>query len=122
MSAPGLTPDQAVDVRLAREALAASEADKSLGSDLKHRAKLEYHTGQLLELVAELTGGRAGEQLATMLSALADAEKLRLREGLAFCHACQEHPAGLCDDHAADLDAAAAYSDMAAQLGGAEED
>jgi hypothetical protein len=51
-----LDPSQAVDVRLAREALAASLADKNLGRDLEHRAKLEYHVWKLLELVAELTG------------------------------------------------------------------
>lgn len=52
-----LTPDQAVEVRLAREALEASVADSSLGRDLEHRANLEFHADRLLRLVAELTGG-----------------------------------------------------------------
>jgi hypothetical protein len=52
-----LTRDQAVDVRLAREALQASLSDKTEGNDLRHRATLEYHAGRLLALVDELTGG-----------------------------------------------------------------
>lgn len=53
-----LTADQAADVRLARQALADSEADTGPAHDLKHRASLEYHVAQLLEIIT----GQHGNQ------------------------------------------------------------
>jgi hypothetical protein len=60
-------------------------------------------------------------QLATVLTALADAETYRMREAAGFCGTCETHPAGACEDHLDDVDAAQAYSDLAGELeGGAE--
>ena len=55
-------------------------------------------------------------QAATVLGALEDAETARRRCAEAFCHDCNEHPAGACEDHLSDLDAAQQYHELAARL------
>ena len=57
----------------------------------------------------------AGDQLAILGQALADAIEYRQPAGL--CADCDDHPAGLCTPHAADLDRADAYAALARQLG-----
>jgi hypothetical protein len=47
--------------------------------------------------------------------ALADA--IQFRDASGFCPLCEAHPAGLCDDHAADLDLTDAYLALARELG-----
>ena len=47
--------------------------------------------------------------------ALADAIACRTPDS--FCTGCEDHPAGLCDDHAADLDLADAYLALGRGLG-----
>jgi hypothetical protein len=56
---------------------------------------------------------------ATVLDALAAAAEYRRYRTSLTCQACAEHPAELCEDHQADLDAAEAYEDLTARLGGA---
>jgi hypothetical protein len=57
----------------------------------------------------------AGDQLAILGQALADAIEYRQPAGL--CADCDDHPAGLCEPHAADLDRADDYAALARQLG-----
>jgi hypothetical protein len=52
----------------------------------------------------------------TIRQALADAEAYRRERARAYCHDCKRHPAGACEDHLNDLDAADAYRDLAAEL------
>ena len=47
--------------------------------------------------------------------ALADAIACRTPDS--FCTGCEDHPAGLCDDHAADLDLTDAYLALGRELG-----
>jgi hypothetical protein len=55
-------------------------------------------------------------EAATIAKALADAEAYRREQGGQLCTDCSGHPAGLCEDHAGDLDAADEYQDLAAEL------
>ncbi len=59
----------------------------------------------------------AGQEVI-VAEALADAEKYRRDRAEAWCSDCQSHPAGSCEDHVDDLDAADAYRDLAAGLAG----
>jgi hypothetical protein len=52
---------------------------------------------------------------ALLGQALADA--IAFREPAGICPACDVHPAGLCDDHAGDLDTTDAYLALARELG-----
>ena len=54
-------------------------------------------------------------QLATL--GLARADAIAYRQPGGECTRCDEHPAGLCADHAADLDRAEDYAELAAGLG-----
>ena len=55
--------------------------------------------------------------MATVLDALDVAAEYReYRAGLT-CDACATHPAELCDDHRADLDAADTYRQVAREIG-----
>jgi hypothetical protein len=56
-----------------------------------------------------------GNHLAILGQALADAIEYRQPSGI--CADCDDHPAGLCTPHAADLDRADDYADLARQLG-----
>jgi hypothetical protein len=55
------------------------------------------------------------DQAEVLASALSDAIAYRTPEG--FCADCEAHPAGLCLDHAADLDLTDAYLALARELG-----
>ncbi len=55
-------------------------------------------------------------QLETVLDALDDAVELRHGIGGRECADCDAHPAGLCEDHAADLGRADRYAATARQL------
>ncbi len=61
----------------------------------------------------------APAELGTVLDGLAVAAEYRRYRASLTCQACAEHPAELCEDHQADLDAAEAYEDLAARIGGA---
>jgi hypothetical protein len=54
-------------------------------------------------------------QLEILGQALADA--ITYRDPSGACADCDAHPAGLCKDHAADLDRTDAYLELAGQLG-----
>jgi hypothetical protein len=58
---------------------------------------------------------RPAGQLAALGQALADA--ISYREPSGFCADCEASPAGLCDDHAGDLDKTDAYLALARDLG-----
>ena len=79
--------------------------------------------GELLARVAEtcvLPDGAAllaPADLLVVLDALADAAVLRGTRGRACCLDCIGFPAGQCEAHREDLDAAAAYEVTAARLG-----
>jgi hypothetical protein len=53
----------------------------------------------------------------TCLGGLADAAGLLEHRAVQFCPDCEASPAEVCDEHAADLDAAAEYRAVAARLG-----
>jgi hypothetical protein len=53
-----------------------------------------------------------------MLAALADAVAYRTAGPEARCEDCMAHPAGCCDRHADDLDAADRYRQLAREIGG----
>jgi hypothetical protein len=56
-------------------------------------------------------------QLSTVLAALHDAATLHTERAAAYCLACSEHPARLCDEHFTDLDEADAYRQVAQEIG-----
>jgi hypothetical protein len=60
-------------------------------------------------------GGLDNGQREVLGQALADAISYRTPEG--FCRDCEDHPATLCGDHAADLDLTDAYLALARELG-----
>lgn len=67
-------------------------------------------------LVAEPpAAGPDDGQREVLGQALADALSYRSPDG--FCADCEVHPAGLCNDHAADLDLTDAYIALARELG-----
>jgi len=55
-------------------------------------------------------------QAALVLAALGDAAAARRERAAAYCYECAGHPAGACDEHLDDLDAAEAYETLAAGL------
>jgi hypothetical protein len=63
-------------------------------------------------------GGLSHEARGVLAAALGDAADYReARAGDQHCADCEAHPAGFCDDHAADLDLHDAYVALAAELG-----
>jgi hypothetical protein len=59
--------------------------------------------------------GLAADQLVVLGQALSDA--VTYRDPAGACTSCEAHPAGLCEDHAADLDKTDAYLALARALG-----
>ena len=56
-------------------------------------------------------------QREVLASAVADAIAHRSEHADGYCSGCEAHPAGVCDEGAADLDLADAYLHLAAELG-----
>jgi hypothetical protein len=56
---PRLTPEQSVDVSMARVALANCKADTDPGHHTRHLGSLEYHVEVLLDVIEALTGSDA---------------------------------------------------------------
>jgi hypothetical protein len=54
--------------------------------------------------------------VATILQALTDAEGWRRLRVDQYCRRCENAPHGRCDEHAADLELASTYADLAADL------
>jgi hypothetical protein len=64
------------------------------------------------------SGGLNDGQRKVLGQALADAADYReARGGDSYCAECEASPAGLCDLHAADMDQAGAYLELARDLG-----
>ena len=109
------------------------QAERLLADPLAGDRSEAFRLGQHRELLAMLSEAvredlqaraeRAAltrDQLATVLAALDDAAEAREARGCDnFCADCAGSPAGLCESHAADLDACHAYRALRAQLGGA---
>jgi hypothetical protein len=69
-------------------------------------------------LITRAAAGRlAPAQLSTVLAAPDDAATFRTERAQAYCVACSEHPAGACDEHLDDLDAAGRYRQAITELG-----
>lgn len=60
--------------------------------------------------------GLAQAQRELVLMALADAIEARRERAGVHCDDCSVHPAGLCEDHAADLDRADDYDALRREL------
>ena len=78
-------------------------------------AELRALLGQVLDYVDTRPAAPDEGQREVLGQALADA--IRYRDPDGHCLDCAEHPAGLCDDHAADLDLTDAYLQLASELG-----
>jgi hypothetical protein len=100
-----------------REVLARWDADAIGTTDALERIEeIAGATGTATG--PELSGGAyiSADDLSAVLGhALADA--IAYRDPAGTCTYCDEHPAGLCEDHAADLDKTDAYLSLARQLG-----
>ena len=117
---PGTGPAADVRVTAAREFLRhvrTGPKPAALPRQVADReaAELRKLLGQVLDYVdsrpADLDDGRR----EVLGQALADAVIYRDPSG--FCPDCEVHPAGLCDDHAADLDVTDAYLALGRELG-----
>ena len=71
-------------------------------------------SGQVAERLYVLDDGQR-EVLAAALGDAIDYRDLRVNGGQ--CADCEAHPAGLCDDHAADVSLADAYIVLGRELG-----
>ena len=80
----------------------------------RNAAELRELLGKVLDCVDSLPAALDDGQREVLGQALADAGTHRDPSG--FCPACEAHPAGLCDDHAADLDLTDAYLALATEL------
>jgi hypothetical protein len=81
---------------------------------VREDVELRRQLGQLLAFVDEALFLDAG-QLEVLGQALADAIEYRTPD--ADCAGCDDHPAGLCDDHAADLDLTDAFLSLGREAG-----
>jgi hypothetical protein len=85
---------------------------------IRECAELRRALGQVLDVLGEAVT-LDGDQAATVLDALDFAAEYRRYRASLTCAACNDHPAGLCEDHAIDLDRADEYDRVAGQIGGA---
>ena len=81
---------------------------------MREDAELRRQLGQVLDVV-QADVSLTDEQLEVLGQALDDA--IEWRTPSANCTGCDDHPAGLCNDHAADLDLTDAYLALARELG-----
>lgn len=79
-------------------------------------AELRRLLGQVLDVAAGHAGILDQDQAATALDALEVAAEYRRYRASLTCEACAQHPAGLCEDHAADLDRAGESDRVARQI------
>lgn len=91
--------------------------DAQLDNDRADRQYVCEETELRLHEIAARLASRALSPAgaATLGQALADA--VAYRDPAGDCTGCEAHPAGLCEDHAEDLDRADAYLKVAAALG-----
>lgn len=85
------------------------------GALVREAAELRRQLGQVLDAV-DCAPVLTAADLDTLLRALADAVAYRDPAGWG-CQDCEASPAGLCPDHAADLDCTDAYLALAIGLG-----
>ena len=92
---------------------------KAPGADVAGRALLGADLADSLTYLLAVLDATAlvvrGSQLETLRQALTDA--IAYRDPSGTCPDCDLHPAGLCEDHAQDLDKTDAYLALAAELG-----
>jgi hypothetical protein len=81
----------------------------------REAAELRKLLGQVLDCADARSGVLNDGQREVLGQALADA--ITYRDPAGFCPGCEAHPAGLCDDHAADLDLTDAYMALPRELG-----
>jgi hypothetical protein len=112
-----VTADQRVET--AREYLDGARRRKvtELPPSLLMRecAELRRLLGQVLD-VLDSAVTLDQDQAATVLDALDFAAEYRRYRASLTCEACAQHPAELCEDHAADLDRADDYDRLAGQI------
>ena len=98
--------------------------DEQLGDETADRQWIaESAAARVRDITLQMLGGAAlaagrglsPAGLGTLRAALADA--LAHREPGGYCRDCEAHPAGLCEDHPADLGKADAYRVLARGLG-----
>jgi hypothetical protein len=80
----------------------------------RQAAELRKLLGQVLDYVDSHPAAEEGQR-EVLAQALADAVTYRDPDG--HCLDCVEHPAGMCDEHAADLDLTDAYLALGKELG-----
>jgi hypothetical protein len=91
-----------------------SVADLPHSALMRMAAELRRQLGQVLDVV-DVRPAIGDGQREVLGQALADA--IQFRDPGGFCAGCEGSPAGLCDDHAADLDLTDAYLALARELG-----
>ena len=91
-------------------------ADRPISVLQREDAELRRMLAGVLAVIDEhQAAALTPRQREVLAAALADAVTYRDPSG--DCTGCEAHPAGLCDDHAADLDKTDAYLELAGQLG-----
>jgi hypothetical protein len=90
-------------------------ADRPVSVLRREDAELRRMLGRLLAVIDGQAPALTAEQLAVLRQALGDG--IAHREPGGFCIDCDAHPAGLCVDHAEDLDRCDAYGLLAKALG-----
>jgi hypothetical protein len=85
---------------------------------VRELAETRRQLGIVLDVIEHQAPALTEAQRASVLDALAVAAENRVYRASLTCDACGTHPAELCDDHQADLDAAEQYHAIAAQIGG----
>jgi hypothetical protein len=117
--------DPRIAAALGYAATARPRHDVLLPASVLTTIAYEYrrHVLDLLEVITEIGTTPAGQDacltgpdLGTALAALDTAAEYLEYCASLTCADCAVHPAELCDKHAADLDAAACYRELAARL------
>ncbi|HEY3982037.1 MAG TPA: hypothetical protein VGM79_32610, partial [Streptosporangiaceae bacterium] len=84
----------------------------------REAAELRRQLGQVLDLIGEDGATLTGAELSVVLGALGHGAVFLAERAARHCEACATHPAGACESHVDDLDAADDYRLLAARLGG----
>lgn len=75
-----------------------------------------HELGALLMVLDAAPPALTRDDTATVLAALQDAAEYRTERAAQFCDDCSRHPAGACETHVDDLDAADGYRQLAARI------
>jgi hypothetical protein len=79
---------------------------------------MRRHVLTLCDLIEDQAAVLDGSGVATVIAALTDAADWHEYRASLTCTECAAHPAELCDEHGAALDAAGAYRALARALDG----